>query len=53
MPNQERAAQAAEKIIEEIDGRTLLGAAFDCMSDAAKARFQKKLESIITEAQNG
>lgn len=41
-----------EKIIEEIDNSTMLGAAWDCLSDAAKERFKKKLQSIIDDMIN-
>lgn len=39
-----------EKIVEEIDKSTMLGAAWDCLSDVAKERFKKKLQSIIDVA---
>ena len=39
-----------EKIVEEIDKSNLLGAAWDCLSDAAKERFRKKLQDIINDA---
>jgi len=51
MTSQEHAAQAAQKIIEEMDKLTMLGAALDCMSDAGKAKLQKKMEQIILENQ--
>jgi len=46
---QDKATKASEQIIEEMDNLTLLGAAFDCMSDSGKAKFQKKVEKIIME----
>lgn len=36
-----------DKIIEEIDKRTLLGAAYDCMSEKGKERFKQSLQKII------
>lgn len=39
--------KTVEQIIEAIDSSTLLGAAWDCLSDAAKDRFKKKLLDII------
>ena len=50
MMEEENAKEAAEKIIEEIDKSTLLGAAYDCMSDNGKTKFQKKIESILKDA---
>lgn len=41
---------AVAKIVEEIDKSTLLGAAFDCMSDQGKLRFQNKMKKIIQES---
>jgi hypothetical protein len=38
---------AAKKIIELIDSKTLLGAALDCMSDGAQARFENDIAKII------
>jgi len=40
---------SVEKIVEEIDKSTMLGAAWDCLSDIAKDRFKKKLQAIIDE----
>ena len=48
MTNVKRAQEAVEKIIEEIDKSTLLGAAFDCISESGKAKFRVKLEAIVT-----
>ena len=39
-----------EKIVEELDKSTMLGAAWDCLSDVAKERFRKKLQDIIDDA---
>jgi hypothetical protein len=47
--SQDQAKQATEKIIEELDKTVLLGAAYDCMSDAGKAKLCKKIEKIIEE----
>lgn len=38
-----------EKVVEAIDKSSLLGAAWDCLSDTAKERFKKKLEAIIND----
>ena len=41
------------KIINEIDKSMLLGAAYDCISEEGKIKFQNKLELIIkTEIEN-
>lgn len=45
----EQAELAVELIIREIDRSTLLGAAFDCVSEAGKERFKNKLIKIILE----
>lgn len=39
-----------EKIIEAIDSSSLLGAAWDCLSDTAKERFKKKLQKILDDS---
>ena len=39
--------QAVEQIIKAIDKRTLLGAAYDCMSDGGQVRFKQSLLKII------
>lgn len=39
-----------EKVVEAIDNSNLLGAAWDCLSDAAKDRFKKKIQAIIDDA---
>ncbi len=36
-----------DRIVEQIDSSTLLGAAWDCLSDAARARFKLRLSDII------
>lgn len=36
-----------EKIVEAIDESTMLGAGWDCLSDAAKIRFKNKLKAIL------
>lgn len=38
-----------EKIIEEIDKSTLLGAAWDCLSEAAKTKFKAKIQKILDD----
>lgn len=43
----EEVSSIVENIITEIDSKTLLGAAWDCMSDSAKERFREKLAKII------
>lgn len=43
---------AIDKIIEEIDKFTLLGAAYDCMSDQNKTHFQNKIKKIMQESLN-
>jgi len=47
---EENIKEAVEKIIEELNNSTLLGAAYDCMSDNGKDKFQKKIESILKDA---
>ena len=39
--------QIVQDIIAEIDKSTLLGAAYDCISEAGKIKFQNKIEQII------
>lgn len=39
-----------DQIIEAIDESTMLGAAWDCLSDTAKARFKSKLGKILDES---
>lgn len=46
---EETVKSAVARIIEEMDKSCLLGAAYDCMTDGGKARFQKKIEKIIQE----
>lgn len=41
--------QAVDIIIQEIDKRTLLGAAYECMTEKGKEKFQKRLFEIIKE----
>jgi hypothetical protein len=50
--NEERAKETVEKIITEIDKSTLLGAAYDCISDVGKQKFQDKLIKIVIEGSN-
>ena len=38
-----------EKIVEAIDDSTMLGAAWDCLSDRAQARFKVKLQKILDD----
>lgn len=40
-----------EQIITEIDDIVLLSSAWDCMTEAAKARFKKRLELILLSRQ--
>lgn len=39
-----------DQIVEAIDESTMLGAAWDCLSDTAKGRFKKKLQKILDES---
>ena len=39
-----------DEIIQLLDSMTLLGAAYDCMSDAGKERFKDKLRQILEHA---
>jgi hypothetical protein len=39
--------EKVQKIIDEIDKSTLLGAAYDCISEQGKIRFQDKIEKIL------
>jgi hypothetical protein len=39
-----------EKVVEAIDSSSLLGAAWDCLSDGAKERFKKKIQKILDDA---
>jgi hypothetical protein len=39
-----------DQIVEAIDESTMLGAAWDCLSDTAKGRFKKKLALILDES---
>ena len=41
------ATKATEAIIKEIDKRTLLGAAFDCMTDEKQEDFKERIHQII------
>ena len=41
-----------KKIEDLLDEFTLLGAAWDCMSDNAKTRFKKALRHMLTEVQD-
>ena len=38
-----------DQIVQAIDESTMLGAAWDCLSDTAKGRFKKKLALILDE----
>lgn len=42
--------EQVEKIVEAIDSSTMLGAAWDCLSEAAKGRFKAKLKKILDES---
>lgn len=39
-----------DKIVYEIDQSTLLGAAYDCMTESEKYSFRKKLKNLLNEA---
>ena len=39
--------EKVQAIIDEIDRSTLLGAAYDCISEQGKIRFQDKIENIL------
>lgn len=39
-----------EQVVQVLDESTMLGAAWDCLSDAAKARFRNKIKKIIDDA---
>lgn len=45
----EKIKYVVDKIIDEIDKSTLMGAAYDCISDNGKIKFQNKLEKIIKD----
>lgn len=38
-----------DQIVEAIDESTMLGAAWDCLSDTGKGRFKKKLALILDD----
>lgn len=40
---------AVERVVALIDTSTLLGAAYDCMSDRGKTSFQQNLRVIIAD----
>ena len=42
--------ETVDQIIEAIDSSTMLGAGWDCLSEAAKARFKSKLQKILDES---
>lgn len=44
--------EQTDKIVEAIDSSTMLGAAWDCLSEAAKARFKDKLKKILDDARS-
>ena len=39
-----------DKIVKIIDESTMLGAAWDCLSEAAKTRFKKKFQEAIDDS---
>lgn len=39
--------ETVDAILKEIDKRTLLGAAYDCMTEKGKERFEQKLLEIL------
>jgi hypothetical protein len=41
--------EAVEQIINVIDGKMLLGAAYDCMTEAQQDRFKDNLKEILEE----
>ena len=43
------AEKIAETVLEEIDKLTMLGAAYDCMSEKAQINFKQKLIDIVIE----
>ena len=42
--------ETVDQIIEAIDSNTMLGAGWDCLSEAVKARFKSKLQKILDES---
>lgn len=44
------AEEAVNQIIKEIDKRTLLGAAYDCMTEKSKEKFNLRLKEIVESA---
>lgn len=41
--------QAVDEIIREMDKRTLLGAAYECMSEKGQERFKESLRKILED----
>lgn len=41
--------EIASEIIREIDRRTLLGAAYDCMSEKGQDRFKESLKTVVSD----